>query len=186
MSSSGRAASKPAAARSRVPARLHPPTARSFVINVNVRDVMSRRPITVGPDATLLDALVLMRGQKVSGLPVVDETSRLVGVLSQRDVARTLKSASGIPEVTGLFDLLMFGLSEETGVSVQVLLRILEETNVRDAMSSPPIAIAPDASLELAAEMMRENEINRIPVVRGDKLVGIVTRNDLVRALVHP
>jgi CBS domain-containing protein len=152
---------------------------------VNVRDVMSRHPVTVGPDATLLDALVLMRGQKVSGLPVVDEVGKLVGVLSQRDVARTLKSASGIPEVTGLFDLLMFGLSEETGVSVQVLLRILEETNVRDAMSSPPISIVPEASLELAAEMMRENEINRIPVVQGERLIGIVTRNDLVRALVH-
>jgi len=185
MPSSGRSASKVPPSRGRSPARLHPPTPRSFVINVSVRDVMSRHPITVGPDATLLDALVLMRGQKVSGLPVVDEEGRLVGVLSQRDVARTLKSASGIPEVTGLFDLLMFGLSEETGVSVQVLLRILEETNVRDAMSSPPISIPTDASLELAAEVMRENEINRIPVVRGDRLVGIVTRNDLVRALVH-
>ena len=185
MPSSGRSASKTPSSRARAPARLRPPTARSFVINVIVRDVMSRHPITVGPDATLLDALVLMRGQKVSGLPVVDEAGRLLGVLSQRDVARTLKSASGIPEVTGLFDLLMFGLSEETGVSVQVLLRILEETNVRDAMSSPPISIPVDASLELAAEMMRENEINRIPVVRGDRLVGIVTRNDLVRALVH-
>jgi CBS domain-containing protein len=146
---------------------------------------MSRHPITVGPDATLLDALVLMRGQKVSGLPVVSEDGKLVGVLSQRDVARTLKTAGGIPEVTGLFDLLMFGLSEETGVSVQVLRRVLEETNVRDAMSSPPISIRSDASLELAAEVMRENEINRIPVLRDDRLVGIVTRNDLVRALVH-
>lgn len=166
------------------PAR--PSSSRSFVINVTVRDVMSRHPITVGPEATLLDALVLMRGQKVSGLPVVAEDGKLVGVLSQRDVARTLKTAGGIPEVTGLFDLLMFGISEETGVNVQVLRRILEETNVRDAMSSPPISVPSDASLELAAEVMRENEINRIPVLRGDRLVGIVTRNDLVRALVHP
>ncbi|MGD1099326.1 MAG: CBS domain-containing protein [Thermoplasmata archaeon] len=166
-------------------ARSRAPSSGSFVINVDVRDVMSRHPVTVGPDATLLDALVLMRGQKVSGLPVVDEVGKLVGVLSQRDVARTLKSAGGIPEVTGLFDLLMFGLSDDTGASVQVLRRILEETNVRDAMSSPPISITSDASLELAAEVMRENAINRIPVLRGDRLVGIVTRNDLVRALVH-
>ena len=171
--------------RWRAAGRTRPPTAGSFVINVSVRDVMSRHPITVGPDATLLDALVLMRGQKVSGLPVVGEDGKLVGVLSQRDVARTLKTAGGIPEITGLFDLLMFGLSEETGVNVQVLRRILEETNVRDAMSSPPIAIPSDASLELAAEVMRENEINRVPVLRGDRLVGIVTRNDLVRAMVH-
>lgn len=146
---------------------------------------MSRHPVTVGPDATLLDALVLMRGQKVSGLPVVDDGGKLVGVLSQRDVARTLKTAGRIPEVTGLLDLLMFGLSDRSGVSVQVLRRILEETNVRDAMSSPPIFLPSDASLELAAEVMRENEINRVPVMRGDRLVGIVTRHDLVRALLH-
>ncbi|MGD0588938.1 MAG: CBS domain-containing protein [Thermoplasmata archaeon] len=157
----------------------------SFVYNVSVRDVMSRHPITVGPDATLLDALVLMRGQKVSGLPVVEEDGRLVGVLSQRDVARTLKATRGIPEVTGLLDLLMFGLSDDSGVSVQVLRRILDETNVRDAMSSPPIFLPSEAPLELAAEVMRENDINRIPVLRGDRLVGIVTRHDLVRALVH-
>jgi len=165
--------------------RARPGTPESFPINVCVRDVMSRHPVTVGPDATLLDALVLMRGQKVSGLPVVDEAGKLVGVLSQRDVARTLKTAGGIPEVTGLFDLLMFGFSDDSAVSVPVLRRILEETNVRDAMSSPPIYLTADDSLELAAEMMRENEINRVPVMRGDRLVGIVTRHDLVRALVH-
>jgi len=185
MPSPARSTGKKPPARGRSQSRSRAPASAAFVINVDVRDVMSRHPVTVGPDATLLDALVLMRGQKVSGLPVVDETGKLVGVLSQRDVARTLKSAGGIPEVVGLFDLLMFGLSDETGASVQVLRRILEETNVRDAMSSPPISIAADASLELAAEVMRENEINRIPVVRGDRLVGIVTRNDLVRALVH-
>ena len=185
MTPSRASTSKSASARWRAAGRARPPTTRSFVINVTVRDVMSRHPITVGPDATLLDALVLMRGQKVSGLPVVDEASKLVGVLSQRDVARALKTAGGIPEVTGLFDLVMFGLSEETGVSVQVLRRILEETNVRDAMSSPPISIPSDASLELAAEVMRENEINRVPVLHGEKLIGIITRNDLVRALVH-
>jgi CBS domain-containing protein len=185
MSAPAATTEKPLHGRTRSPARSRPPTRDSFVYNVNVRDVMSRHPITVLPDATLLDALVLMRGQKVSGLPVVDNVGSLVGVLSQRDVARTLKSAGGIPEVTGLFDLLMFGLSEDSGVSVQVLRRILEETNVRDAMSSPPIFLEADAPLELAAEMMRENDINRVPVMRKDRLIGIVTRNDLVRALVH-
>jgi CBS domain-containing protein len=186
MSSPSTATSKPLPSRHHTAGRSPERARAGFVYNVSVRDVMSRHPVTVGPDATLLDALVLMRGQKVSGLPVVEEEGTLVGVLSQRDVARTLKSSGKIPEVTGLFDLLMFGLSDDSGVGVQVLRRILEETNVRDAMSSPPISLPSDAPLELAAEIMRENEINRIPVMRGDRLIGIVTRHDLVRALVHP
>lgn len=116
---------------------------------------------------------------------MVDDAGALIGVLSQRDVARSLKSSGGIPEVTGLFDLVMFGLAESTGVSIQVLRRILEETNVRDAMSSPAIFLTSDAPLELAGEVMHENEINRIPVVRGDRLDGIITRHDLVRAVVR-
>jgi len=167
------------------PGRSRARPSRAFVINVAVRDVMSRNPVTIGPDATLLDALVLMRGQKVSGLPVVDETRGLVGVLSQRDVARILKDAAGIPEATGFFDLLMFGLAERGGVSAESLRKILEDASVRDAMSSPPITIPADASLELAADIMRDNEINRIPVLRGERLVGIVTRHDLVRGLVR-
>jgi len=173
-------------ARWRASGRPRPPSAASFAINVTVGDVMSHSPITIGPDATLLDALVLMRSHRISGLPVVDEIGKLVGVLSQRDIARILKDEGGIPEVTGLFDLLMFGFQDDRGVNLETLRGILSGSNVRDAMSSPPVFVASDTSLELAADMMRENEINRIPVLRNGRLVGIFTRNDLVRALVHP
>lgn len=146
---------------------------------------MSRHPVVIGPDATLLDSLVLMNGHKVSGVPVVDVVGKLVGVLSQRDVTRALKDAGGTPEVAGPFDRLLLGLSDQGEADARRLRQILKDTHVSDAMSTPPISIPPNASLELAAEMMRENEINRLPVLRGDRLVGIITRNDLVRALVH-
>ncbi len=155
------------------------------MINVRVRDVMSRHPLMIGPDATLLDALVLMRGQKISGLPVVDASGALVGVLSQRDIARALTVKGGMRQAHDLFDILIFGLSNEGSVDLDELHRALEETNVREAMSTPAISIAADASLELAADLMREKVINRIPVVKDDRVVGIITRNDLLRALVH-
>lgn len=172
-------------ARWRAPGRYRPPSTTSFAINVAVRDVMSRNPITIRPNATLFDALVLMRGHKVSGLPVVDRVGKVVGVLSHRDVARMLSTADGTPEVMGPFDLLVFDLSTIRGGRRSALRRTLEATFVRDAMSSPAISVPWSASLELAAGRMRENEINRLPVLRGGRLVGIVTRNDLVRALVR-
>ena len=165
--------------------RQRPPTSRSFVINLAVGDVMSRRPITIGAEATLLDALVLMRGQKITGLPVLDDAGTVVGVLSERDVARALAMKGSLPEATGLFDLLIFGVSTERSQDLVDFHRVLEETHVRDSMSTPPITISWDASLELAADLMRKNEINRIPVLKGGRLVGIITRDDLVRALVH-
>ncbi len=146
---------------------------------------MSRNPISIGPNATLFDALVLMRGQKVSGLPVVDRVGKVVGVLSHRDVARILSTAGGLSEPMGPFDLLVFDLSTIRGGSRSALRRALEATFVRDAMSSPAISIPWTESLELAAGLMRGNEINRLPVLRAGRLVGIVTRNDLVRALVR-
>jgi CBS domain-containing protein len=156
-----------------------------LVINLAVGEVMSRHPISIGAEATLLDALALMRGQKITGLPVVDDAGEVVGVLSQRDVARALAVKGSLPEVTDLFDLLVFGVPTQRSPDPGDFLRVLEETHVRDSMSTPPITIPLDASLELAADLMRKNEINRIPVLKGSRLVGIITRDDLVRALAH-
>lgn len=157
----------------------------SVIYNVLVSDVMTPRVITIGPDATLFDALVLMRTNNVSGLPVIGRDGGVVGVISQRDLARVLAGTGQFPEIKNLFDVLMTALVDQPVTALQQLRLGLEETLVHEGMSSPPYTIAPDAAVELAAEVMKENSINRIPVVKAERLVGIVTRHDLIRAMVR-
>lgn len=133
----------------------------------------------------MFDAVMLMRTHNVSGLPVIDSSGEVVGVLSQKDVARVVAGSSRFPEITGLLDVLMVGLTDPPAAALPRMRELLEETRVREVMSSPPFVIRPDAPLELAAEVMRDNSINRLPVVQGRRLVGVVTRNDLVHAMIR-
>jgi CBS domain-containing protein len=153
--------------------------------NVRVGDVLSAPAVLIGTEGTLLDAVMLMRTHDVSGLPVIDGGGAVVGVLSQKDIARIVAGSSGFPEIKGLLDVLMVGLVEPPASTLPGMRAKLEQTRVRDVMSRPPFVIRPDAPLEFAAEVMRDNSINRLPVVDDDRLVGVVTRNDILRAIVR-
>jgi len=181
----------PAAHRPRRPARAatsrrapgRPASARPFVYNVRVADVMTPRPVLVGPDASLYDALVLMRTHRISGLPVTDASRRVLGVVSEKDLARVILGAIGVPELRGVLDTLMLEPIAQPDRAFATMRATLETARVRSAMTSPAKVVAPDAALESAAEAMRDDAIRRLPVVRGGCLVGIVTRTDLVRAM---
>jgi CBS domain-containing protein len=152
--------------------------------NLSVADVLSAPPILVGADATLFDAMVLMRTYRVSGLPVIDASGVVVGILSLKDLSRVIVGSPLFPEITGVLDVLIAGLAQQPNATMRKWRQGLEHTLVREAMSSPAFVVTPMAPLELAAEVMTENEINRLPVVDRGRLVGVVTRHDLVRALV--
>lgn len=154
-------------------------------LNVSVRDVMSSPVVTATPESSLYDCLVTMRTNGFAGLPVIGKTERVVGVVSERDVARVFAGSLSEHRVKALLDVLLVGLLDQPERSLRESRERLEQTRVDQAMSAPPYIIRPDAPLELAAEVMTENRINRIPVVSRGKLVGIVTRSDLVRGLMQ-
>lgn len=150
--------------------------------NVPVGDVMTRDPVPIGPHASLFDALVLMRTRNVSGLPVVDADNHVVGIVSQKDLARSLGVAFSLPDTRGLLDVLLAGLRTEPETFLESFHKTLEATSVESAMSRPAIVAEADAPLELAMEVMAENVINHLPVIHEGQLVGIVTPTDLVSA----
>ncbi len=129
-----------------------------------------------------MDALVLMRTHDIRGMPVVDSRGNLVGVVSQKDLARRLAVPVDLPDVKGLLDILMVGLQDRPEEVLSRLRRALSEARVEDAMSHPPFVVRSDAPLELAMAVMAENGISRLPVVEGTRLVGIVTPTDLISA----
>jgi CBS domain-containing protein len=141
---------------------------------MHVRDVMSTSVVTAAPAMHLQELAALLADRAISGVPVVDESGAVIGVVSEADLL--MKQLGGARRGRGLLDW-VFG----PAVSGDELRR-RAATSVRDAMSSPAITIEADRPIHEAATTMVERSINRLPVVEDGRLVGIVTRADLVHA----
>jgi CBS domain-containing protein len=139
---------------------------------VRVEDFMTRRVVTITPDATLLAAAKLMLEHRVGGLPVLDASARIIGIFSESDLLRE-ESKGGSPWLQ-----MMVGPDGEPAEPPR-----LDARKVGDIMTRQPITIAPDASIAQACRLLHERRLRRLPVVEGDKLVGMIARADLVRAV---
>lgn len=126
-----------------------------------VAEVMTRHVVTTRNDATLAEALTSLATQHVSGVAVTDHRQRLVGVISRSDI---MEAEAEIAE------------AERRG-------RFLDETLVRDVMTSPALTIGPEAELREAALAMEYGDVHRLFVVEAGQLVGVVSRSDVSRAL---
>jgi CBS domain-containing protein len=140
---------------------------------MKVRDVMTVDVATVTPTTPLSEVARLLGERRISGAPVVEPGGRCIGIVSEGDL---LAKEIGRPAPHSPLEW-VFGMQEPPG-----LRRRREARTAGEAMTHPPITIAPDEPLRVAAERMVRDEVNRLPVVEGDRLVGIVTRADLVRA----
>lgn len=150
---------------------------------MTVGDAMTRGVYTVTPSWTLLDAARAMRGHHVSGLPVVDDRDRVVGVLSESDIVGELHEATGVANARGVLDLFLAAAGLHRRDMIESCLNHLKHRKVKDAMAHRPVTVDADDSLGEAARIMRRYSVNRVPVVSDDRLVGILTRQDVVEAL---
>ena len=119
---------------------------------MKVADVMTRDVMTCRTTDTLMDCAAMMKELNIGATPVVDEHNRLVGIITDRDIAVRAVARGAAPAVS----------------------------KVGDFMSPSPITVEPETNVEDAAEMMADNQIRRLPVVdRSGNLVGIVSLADL-------
>jgi CBS domain-containing protein len=139
---------------------------------MDVRDIMTRNPISIEPDAPLGTAIDVMVERKVRHLPVVDDRDAVVGIITDRD----LRSAVLAPALEQY-------LSETARRRLRGIATSLENLRVKDAMTCNPITTKPDAPVTQAAALMLEAHIGSLPVIENGKLVGIVTDRDAVKAL---
>jgi CBS domain-containing protein len=143
---------------------------------MKVRDVMSSPVVSVRPDTSLLEAGELMLRHDISGLPVLDGEGRLVGLITERDFLRPTGYAPGYKRPRW-FQVLSGQAKDDFARQAN--------RKVADIMTANPITIAEDTPLEEVVGLMDHHYIHRLPVMRGAKLVGIVSRADLLRALVQ-
>jgi len=129
-----------------------------------VKNRMTKNPITISPDSTISEVLDLMAQKNVHRLPVV-QGDTLIGLLTEGVIQENSPSHA-------------------SSLSIHEINYLLSKTMVKDIMIRKVITIGPDALLEEAALLMKKNEIGGLPVVVGNKLVGIITVNDILGAFV--
>jgi len=142
---------------------------------LTVKDVMAAPVVTVQRETPLKDVARLLIDHGVSGVPVVDATGTVVGVISEGDF---LVKEQG-PEA--IHHRRLARLVGESPAAQAQLVKLTART-AGEAMTTPAITIAPSRAIRDAAALMTSRSVNRLPVVDGGRLVGIVTRADLLRA----
>ena len=134
---------------------------------LSVRDIMTYQPKTIAPDTGLKEAAREMVRLGVGGLPVVDDDGLVVGMLGERELLRSLNSY------------LQAGWGEGArppGVPSA-------KPTVRDAMTRQVLCVSPDQAIADVSSMMTNKDVDRVPVVRDGRIVGMLTRGDIVRKL---
>ncbi|UEC41977.1 MAG: Putative signal transduction protein with CBS domains [Methanothrix sp.] len=151
---------------------------------MKVRDVMNPEPVAIQATAAVSDAVRLLRTEEISGMPVLED-ERLVGVVSESDLLKMLS----VERVGGLW---LPSPLEILEVPIRDLIRWeklqaeAEEagtTTVSEVMTRKVFTVGPEESIQRAASMMVRHRINRLPVLEEERLVGIVTRGDIIAGL---
>lgn len=133
---------------------------------MQVKNRMTPNPLTVTEDASFQDALHLMKEKKIRRLPVVDKHGRLVGLVADKD----LFAASPSPA---------------TSLSVFEVHYLLSKMQVKSLMTKRLITVGDDCPIEEAARIMVDYEIGSLPVLKGNKMVGIITDTDIFKSFVE-
>jgi CBS domain-containing protein len=152
-----------------------------------VKEFMNKKVIHLSPEDTIFDAAKILSRSNIAGAPVV-EKDKIVGIISISDIIKFIDIKLGkLPRIDspGLSTLL-FALIQMQKVhsDFKKELKKITSTEIKDVMSKNVITISPSATLVEAAELIEKHDVNRLPVVSDGKLIGIVARADLIKALV--
>lgn len=143
---------------------------------MRAHQIMTRSVASVTPDTTILEAANIMLRRHVSALPVLDRAGKLVGIVSEGDFIR--RSEIGTQRKRGRWLGFLLGPGQAADDFVREHGR-----KVSEVMSPAPLTVTEETSLEEIVASMETNGVKRLPVMRGDKLVGIVSRADLLHAV---
>ncbi len=145
---------------------------------LNARDIMTKDVITAKNDTTIEELARLLIDHKISGVPVIDDDNKLIGIVTENDLIKKNKRFH-IPTIVRLFDayfLLNSGKVEDE-------IKKMVATTVGEICTKKVLTIAEDTTLEEIATIMAEKHIHLLPVLRDNEVVGIVGKADVVRSM---
>jgi CBS domain-containing protein len=143
---------------------------------MNAGDVMTPKVVSVGPDASIVEAMRLMLANRVSGLPVIAEGNKLVGIVTEGDFLR--RAETGTQRTRHRWVEFLMGPGRLADEYVRTHGR-----KVSEVMTPDPVTITEDTPLDAVVSLLEERRIKRLPVVRSGVVVGIVSRANLLHAL---
>jgi acetoin utilization protein AcuB len=131
-----------------------------------VRDIMTKNVITITSDTYVLDAERIMEQNKIGRLPVVDD-GKLVGIVTKNDVLKASPTST-------------------TPTNQRHLFYLMSKLTVKEIMKTKILTVSPDTPIEKSIALAQKNKVGSLPVVEGDKLVGILTTNDVFYKILNP
>ncbi|WP_419759669.1 CBS domain-containing protein [Acidisoma sp.] len=142
-------------------------------------DIMTRNVVTTTPDASVRDIAATLSEHEISAVPVCDEHGHVVGIVSEGDLMKPFGSANMMRRAWWL-DL----LAEGDELAPEFLNYVkMDHRLARDLMSSPVLTKSENTPVSELADVMTANRVKRLPILRAGKLVGVVSRSDIVRTL---
>jgi CBS domain-containing protein len=143
------------------------------------RDIMTTEVLTVTPETSISEMSKILENRKIGGVPVVDKGGRLVGVITQSDLVERARDLE-LPPAINILDFHFY-----LQIPSHLLQRVekMLGTTVGDCMTRNPVTVAPDTPVSRIAAIMAKQKVHTLPVLAEEKLVGIIGKMDLVRAL---
>ena len=147
---------------------------------LNASDIMTTEVTCVKKETNLKDLARLLYANHINGVPVLDDEGFLIGIICESDLIRKDKKLH-IPTVVAIFDVVLY---LESSKKLEKEIRMINATTVEDLFTKDVITIDEKTPVDEIATIMAQKKIYTIPVMDGDRLVGIIGKADLIRTLV--
>ena len=146
---------------------------------MKTKDIMTKEVVTVKPEMTIEELARLFTKHNISGAPVVDEAGGLIGIVTENDLIK-MEQRLHIPTIITIFDAVIYlGSSKK----FEEDLKRMAATKVSDIYKKEVVTITENTTIEEVATIMCEKDIHHLPVVKKGKIMGIVGKKDIVRAI---
>lgn len=146
---------------------------------LTAKDIMSREVVTVTPETTVKQVARLLFEKKISGTPVVDDSGKLLGVVTESDLIDQKKKFH-IPTVIAILDSVIF---LESAKKIEKEINKMTGAKVKDICTQQPISVTESTPVEEIATIMAEKKVHTLPVLRDGQLVGVVGKTDIIKTL---
>jgi len=146
---------------------------------MNAQKIMTWNVVTVKEDLLVKDLAKILSENRISGVPVVDDAGKVIGIVTENDLIDQTKKIH-IPTVVSIFDSFLFLESTE---KLEKDLKKMAASTVKDICSREIVSVNIDAPLDEIATLMSEKKVHTLPVMDGGKLVGVIGKSDIIRTL---